>query len=180
MVTYGESRLPPSGSIAGWISYPAISPVPSPPPVRLRAEPLSHRLPLQGGVLEASTRLPVELYYSPLEGESQKPSRMATADAVGGNRRALKRRLMRWGATPRLPDATAEKTLDAYFGRLLRFGYWSQGARIRANREAGAIPARSRHCDQRARRRSRPLLLQAMGRQPAGRLSCQSGDLPWD
>ena len=62
----------------------AISPVPSPPPVRLRAEPLSHRLPLQGGVLEASTRLPVELYHSPLEGESQKPSRMAKADAVGG------------------------------------------------------------------------------------------------
>ncbi len=26
--------------------------------------------------------------HSPLEGESQKPSRMAKADAVGGNRRA--------------------------------------------------------------------------------------------
>ncbi len=77
-------------------------------------------------------------------------------------------------------SASAEKTLDAYFGRLLRFDHWSQGARIRAEREAGAIPARSRHCDQRARRRSRPLLLQAMGRLPAGRLSCQSGDLPWD
>ena len=58
-----------------------------PPPVRLRAEPLSHRLPLQGGVIEASTRLPVELYHSPLEGESQKPSRMAKADAVGGKAR---------------------------------------------------------------------------------------------
>ena len=43
--------------------------------------------PLQGGVLEASTRLPVELYHSPLEGESQKPSRMAKADAVGGKAR---------------------------------------------------------------------------------------------
>ncbi len=82
--------LPLTGSTAGWISYPAISPIPSPPPVRLRAEPLSHRLPLQGGVIEASTRLPVELYHSPLEGESQKPSR--------------RRRLMRWGA-----DATAPR-----------------------------------------------------------------------
>ena len=74
----------PSGSTAGGISYPAISPIPSPPPVRLRAEPWSHRLPLQGGVLEASTRLPVEVYHSPLVGESQKPSRMAKADAGGG------------------------------------------------------------------------------------------------
>ena len=32
----------------------------------------------------ASTGRPVELYHSPLEGESQKPSRMAKADAVGG------------------------------------------------------------------------------------------------
>ncbi len=73
-----------------------------PPPVRLRAEPLSHRLPLQGGVIEASTRLPVELNYSPLEGESQKPSRrrrlmrrgaIATPQSSAGWRR-----LMRWGA----------------------------------------------------------------------------------
>ena len=77
----------PGGSTAGWISYAAISPILSPPPVRLRAEPLSHRLPLKGGVLEASTRLPVELYHSPLEGESQKPSRMAKADALGGKAR---------------------------------------------------------------------------------------------
>ncbi len=49
--------------------------------------PLSRRLPLKGGVLEASTRLPVELYHFPLEGESQKPSRMAKADAEGGKAR---------------------------------------------------------------------------------------------
>ena len=73
-----------------------------------------------------------------------------------------------------------QKTLDASFRALLRFRHWSRGARIRAEREAGAIPARSRHCDQRVRRRSRPLLLQAMGRQPVGRPSCQSGDLPRD
>ena len=29
-------------------------------------------------------------YHSPLEGESQKPSRQAKADAVGGGRRAAK------------------------------------------------------------------------------------------
>ena len=87
--SYEPGRLGlPTNSTAGWISYVAISPIPSPPPVRLRAEPLSHRLPLKGGViLEASTRLPVELYHSPLEGESQKPSRMAMADAVGGKGR---------------------------------------------------------------------------------------------
>ena len=102
--SYEPGSLSPTGSTAGWISYPAISPIPAPPPVRLRAGPLSHRLPLQGGVPEASTRLPVELYHSPLEGESQKPSRMAKADAVGGRRRAsqmrpqpARRRLMRWG-----------------------------------------------------------------------------------
>ena len=88
--------------------------------------------------------------------------RQAKADAVGGFQPA------------------GEKTLDASFCPLLRFRHWSQGARKRAKREAGGIPARSRHCDQRARRRSRPLLLQAMGRQPVERPSCQSGDLPWD
>ena len=31
-------------------------------------------------------------YHSPLEGESQKPSRQAKADAVGGQRRAAKMR----------------------------------------------------------------------------------------
>ena len=31
-------------------------------------------------------------YHSPLEGESQKPSRQAKADAVGGGRRAAKLR----------------------------------------------------------------------------------------
>ena len=87
-VSYKPRRLAPTGSTAGWIVYLAISPIPSPPPVRLRAEPLSHRLPLKGGViLQASTRLPVELYHSPLEGESQKPSRMAKADAEGGKAR---------------------------------------------------------------------------------------------
>ena len=131
-----------------------------PPPARLRAAP-SRRLPLKGGVM---LRCGFRSYadHSPLEGESQKPSRQAKADAVGGSSRP------------------AEKTLDASFYPLLRFRHWSQGARKRAKREAGGIPARSRHCDQRARRRSRPLLLHAMGRQPVERLSCQSGDLPWD
>ena len=109
--------------------------------------------PSRGGAAPAN--------HSPLEGESQKPSQ-AKADAVGGSSRP------------------AEKTLDDSFYPLLRFRHWSQGARKRAKREAGGIPARSRHCDQRARRRSRPLLLHAMGRQPVERLSCQSGDLPWD
>ena len=36
-------------------------------------------------------------YHSPLEGESQKPSRQAKADAVGGGRRAAK---LRPTATP--------------------------------------------------------------------------------
>ena len=36
-------------------------------------------------------------YHSPLEGESQKPSRQAKADAVGGGRRAPK---LRRAATP--------------------------------------------------------------------------------
>ena len=77
-----------------------------PPPARPRAEPLSHRLPLKGGVIEASTRLPVELYHSPLEGESQKPSRrrrlmrrgaIATPQSSAGWQR-----LMRWGGKSRL------------------------------------------------------------------------------
>ena len=36
-------------------------------------------------------------YHSPLEGESQKPSRQAKADAVGGRDQATGRSLMRWG-----------------------------------------------------------------------------------
>ena len=39
-------------------------------------------------------------YHSPLEGESQKPSRQAKADAVGGRDQAARRRLMRWGGKP--------------------------------------------------------------------------------
>ncbi len=49
-----------------------------PPPARLRAPP-SRRLPLKGGVISRGVQ-----YHSPLEGESQKPSRQAKADAVGG------------------------------------------------------------------------------------------------
>ena len=97
-VTHGAWRWPSSGSTAGGISYLAISPVPFPPPVRLRAGPLSHRLPLKGGVIEASTRLPVDLNHSPLEG-SQKPSRTAMADAVGGKARL---RTVRQGGSIRL------------------------------------------------------------------------------
>ena len=52
-----------------------------PPPARLRAPP-SRRLPLKGGVI--LERLMQASYHSPLEGESQKPSRQAKADAVGG------------------------------------------------------------------------------------------------
>ena len=39
-------------------------------------------------------------YHSPLEGESQKPSRQAKADAVGGRDQATGRSLMRWGGKP--------------------------------------------------------------------------------
>ena len=52
-----------------------------PPPARLRAPP-SRRLPLKGGVI--LERLMQASYHSPLEGESQKPSRQAKADAVAG------------------------------------------------------------------------------------------------
>ena len=55
-----------------------------PPPARLRAPP-SRRLPLKGGVI--LERLMQASYHSPLEGESQKPSRQAKADAVGGTGR---------------------------------------------------------------------------------------------
>ena len=104
-----------TGSTAGWISYAAISPIPSPPPVRRRAEPLSHRLPLQGGViLEASTRLPVELYHSPLEGESQKPSRrrrlMRRGAYAAPQSSAEWPRLMRWGV--RLGSGTCDGVAD--------------------------------------------------------------------
>ena len=61
------NSVPPTGSTAGGA---LVSPTPPP-----------------GGVLDASTRLPVGLYHSPLEGESQKPSRTAKADAVGGKSR---------------------------------------------------------------------------------------------
>ena len=141
IVIYGAGCLPPTGSTAG----SALSPTPP-----------------QGGSDTRASYAGLK-NHSPLEGESQKPSRQAKADAVGGG-----------------SSRPAEKTLDASFYPLLRFRHWSQGARKRAKREAGGIPARSRHCDQRARRRSRPLLLHAMGRQPVERLSCQSGDLPWD
>ena len=59
-----------------------------PPPARRRASP-SRRLPLKGGVtLEPCIR---PSHHSPLEGESQKPSRMAKASAVGGQRRGRSR-----------------------------------------------------------------------------------------
>ena len=51
-----------------------------PPPARRRASP-SRRLPLKGGVILEPR---IRRNHSPLEGESQKPSRMAKADAVGG------------------------------------------------------------------------------------------------
>ena len=89
-------------------------------------------------------------------------SRQAKADAVGGSSR------------PR------RKYLTLRSDRCYDFAIGPKVLGKRAKREAGGIPARSRHCDQRARRRSRPLLLQAMGRQPVERPSCQSGDLPWD
>ena len=38
--------------------------------------------------------------HSPLEGESQKPSRQAKADAVGGRDQATGRSLIRWGGKP--------------------------------------------------------------------------------
>ena len=61
IVTHGGRCLPPSGSTAG----SALSPTPP-----------------QGGVI--LERLMQASYHSPLEGESQKPSRQAKADAVGG------------------------------------------------------------------------------------------------
>ena len=73
----------PTGSTAGWISYPAISPIPSPPPVRLRAEPLSHRLPLQGGVILSASSMQASRITPPLRGSRRS--------------RAEWRRLMRWG-----------------------------------------------------------------------------------
>ena len=143
-----------------------------PPPVRPRAEPLSHRLPLQGGVLEASTRLPVELYHSPLEGESQKPSRMAKADAVGGRRRAswmrpqpAKRRLMRRGqgsapdrATGRLkPVATGVLPIRPATSPGLCFDpvHAVPAGRVAGCRIAGKLSGTERECMRAGRPRSR-------------------------
>ena len=56
-----------------------------PPPARLRAPP-SRRLPLKGGVI-LERRVQASRTTPPLEGESQKPSRQAKADAEGGRRR---------------------------------------------------------------------------------------------
>ena len=49
-------RLPPPARLRAEYSYLTILLIPSPPPVRLRAGPLSHRLPLQGGVIESYWR----------------------------------------------------------------------------------------------------------------------------
>ena len=91
----GTPRLPPSGSTGRRVC---------PPPARLRAPP-SRRLPLKGGVI--LERLMQASYHSPLEGESQKPSRLATADAVGGGRRGPR---LRRAATPGRFSAVPERT----------------------------------------------------------------------
>ena len=93
--THGARRLPPSGSTGRGVC---------PPPARLRAPP-SRRLPLKGGVI--LERLMQASYHSPLEGESQKPSRLAKADAVGGGRRGPR---LRRAATPGRFSAVAERT----------------------------------------------------------------------
>ena len=126
-----------------------------PPPVRLRAEPWSHRLPLQGGVLEASTRLPVELYHSPLEGESQKPSRMAKADAVGGKARL---RIVRQGGSYQ------SKTTDLSGELKRRFGLIGAGERGRA------APGQGRAGRPRSRVGLLPSLWLLRGPRPAGRM----------
>ena len=72
----GTRRLPPSGSTGRGVC---------PPPARLRAPP-SRRLPLKGGVI-LERRVQASRTTPPLEGESQKPSRQAKADAEGGRRR---------------------------------------------------------------------------------------------
>ncbi len=91
----GTRRLPPSGSTGRRVC---------PPPARLRAPP-SRRLPLKGGVI--LERLMQASYHSPLEGESQKPSRQAKADAVGGGRRGPR---LRRAATPGRFSAVPKRT----------------------------------------------------------------------
>ena len=63
-----------------------LSPEPSLTPHRisLRHSARLLRLPLRGGVLEASTRLPVELYHSPLEGESVRQGLRPQSSRWGG------------------------------------------------------------------------------------------------
>ena len=89
ILTQGTPRLPPSGLMGRGVC---------PPPARLRAPP-SSPTPPQGG---SDTGAPYAglRYHSPLEGESQKPSRQAKADAEGGGRRPAK---LRPAATPLSP-----------------------------------------------------------------------------
>ena len=71
IVTHGAGRLPPSGSTAG---SALVSPTPP-----------------QGGSDTGAPYASLKI-TPPLEGESQKPSRQAKADAVGGGRRPGKLR----------------------------------------------------------------------------------------
>lgn len=50
----------------------------------------------------------------------------------------------------------------------------------RVKREAGANPARMRHCEQRARRQSETTVPRGMGRFAGSVTTCKSGDLPQD
>ena len=93
----------------------------SPPqPARLRASPLSRRLPLKGGVITASHKasviprrsshpsIPPQRPFKhsritpPLRGSRRSPSRMAKASAVGGSHKASRRRdlVRRRGCAP--------------------------------------------------------------------------------
>ena len=86
IVTHGARRLPPSGSTAG----SALSPTPPQggsdveawhnPPCPIPWQGVNH---VPGLLCKGCFRF-VPPDHSPLEGESQKPSRQAKADAVGG------------------------------------------------------------------------------------------------
>ena len=78
--THGAGRLPPTGSTAG----SALSPTPP-----------------QGGSDTGAPYASLKI-TPPLEGESQKPSRQAKADAVGGGRRPARLRRRSWACS--VPD----------------------------------------------------------------------------
>ena len=136
--THGTPRLPPSGSTGRRVCPPPARRDAAFAPLRLDGTP---RLPPSGSTTGSAlsptppqggsdTGAPYAglRYHSPLEGESQKPSRQAKADAVGGRTPSRKAAARAVEADPSRFVALRGYLFYPFVDNLRgRLGHWSGG-----------------------------------------------------